>query len=343
MFSPKYLEYKKNVSHDLYRPLVRYLSIIPSFVIIALFITIFISYFDNILLPDYQKINFSWNISSLLFILKHIPFNFCFFLSFYSYIKCIFTNPGRVDEEVNHELSKRLPSSSVVRHCFYCNIDKFPRIHHCSVCNMCVTNMDHHCVWLCNCIGHYNKKFFNLFLFYATLGSLFFFLFASQIVYHHFQKRVYGVLPPMLMIGLCLSISFCLTLIFFGGFHIYLILNNITTLEVNTYLFSRERGINPYDLGWKKNWCFIMGKNPWLWLLPVANTPPFSWELRHDFVPYESDIEQQDSSFYEEEEEAEEEENSNNHRQHNIEYNIPFQSNILKYSNEECARLLPPV
>lgn len=79
-----------------------------------------------------------------------------------------------------------------VRFCRKCNQLKPPRCHHCSVCESvlacldcwnfvmfllrpmsnwitslggrCVLKMDHHCVWVVNCVGALNYKYFLLFL-----------------------------------------------------------------------------------------------------------------------------------------------------------------------------------
>ena len=37
---------------------------------------------------------------------------------------------------------------------------KPPRAYHCSTCDRCVFKMDHHCVWINNCVGAGNAKYF---------------------------------------------------------------------------------------------------------------------------------------------------------------------------------------
>jgi DHHC palmitoyltransferase len=48
--------------------------------------------------------------------------------------------------------------------CFYCKVIKSTRTFHCMICNRCVEKFDHHCVYINNCLGYRNHKYFLLFL-----------------------------------------------------------------------------------------------------------------------------------------------------------------------------------
>ncbi|KAL7637594.1 UNVERIFIED_CONTAM: hypothetical protein RMT77_012323 [Armadillidium vulgare] len=67
--------------------------------------------------------------------------------------------------------------------CKKCIAPKPPRTHHCSVCNRCVLKMDHHCPWLNNCVGHYNHRYFYMYMVYMILGTSFVIIFGFEIAY----------------------------------------------------------------------------------------------------------------------------------------------------------------
>merc|ERR1712061_507845 len=88
----------------------------------------------------------------------------------------------------------------------------------------------------------------------------------------------------------CISLSWIIaTCIFFalfllGGFHVYLLLTNQTTIEFHTNLArkdqARRRGEyyrNPYDLGRSRNFKQVFGPDDFFtfrWALPYLANPP---------------------------------------------------------------------
>ncbi|KAM8976210.1 palmitoyltransferase ZDHHC23 [Pelodytes ibericus] len=56
--------------------------------------------------------------------------------------------------------------------CKICQLVKPPRSGHCRICGACVQRLDHHCVWIDNCIGRRNHKFFILLLCFFLFTSV---------------------------------------------------------------------------------------------------------------------------------------------------------------------------
>ena len=52
--------------------------------------------------------------------------------------------------------------------CFYCKVIKSTRTFHCMICQRCIEKFDHHCIYINNCLGYRNHKYFILFLFFVT-------------------------------------------------------------------------------------------------------------------------------------------------------------------------------
>jgi hypothetical protein len=189
------------------------------------------------------------------------------------------------------------------RYCFPCTSFRPPRAHHCSVCNACVTRMDHHCPWVANCVGHNNHKLFWNFLFYSFFGCL-------MVTFHMGYSAIYVELSAFEN-----NASFIIVLIFSGalvfslggllGVHTYLLVNNLSTLEMeqlkpnNCFSNKRRKLLStserkqrlPLQLmfgvrvvpkptstrykmvtDYKKNWTDTMGVSASKWLLPMIAT-----------------------------------------------------------------------
>lgn len=56
--------------------------------------------------------------------------------------------------------------------CFYCKVIKSSKTFHCMICGKCVEKFDHHCIYINNCLGHRNHKYFMMFLYLITFYFL---------------------------------------------------------------------------------------------------------------------------------------------------------------------------
>mmetsp|Transcript_13800 Transcript_13800/g.17463 ORF Transcript_13800/g.17463 Transcript_13800/m.17463 type:complete len:217 (-) Transcript_13800:694-1344(-) len=100
---------------------------------------------------------------------------------YYSYYLACATNPGFIkkglDKKELERAVKRYDYDSIMFNpkswCDTCEAPKPARSKHCPLCNMCCEKFDHHCVWINNCVGLHNYKYFMIFL-YMHLGICFY-------------------------------------------------------------------------------------------------------------------------------------------------------------------------
>lgn len=156
-----------------------------------------------------------------------------------------------------------------VRYCRKCNQLKPPRCHHCSVCGRCVLKMDHHCVWVVNCVGALNYKYFLLFLFYTFLETTLVTLSLLSNFISFFNDGEIPDTPGTLattFLTFVLNLAFALSVLGFLIMHISLVLGNTTTIE------AYEKKTAPkwrYDLGRRRNFEQVFGTDKKYWFIPA--------------------------------------------------------------------------
>ncbi|KAK3154042.1 hypothetical protein QOZ80_2BG0185110 [Eleusine coracana subsp. coracana] len=212
-----------------------------------------------------------------------VLFHFLLAMLLWSYFSVVFTDPGAVppnwrpdvDEERGETASlttsdfNGLQSMALgdtgsprIRYCRKCNQLKPPRCHHCSVCGRCVLKMDHHCVWVVNCVGALNYKFFLLFLFYTFLETTLVTLSLLPHFIAFFNDAEIPGTPGALattFLTFVLNLAFTLSVLGFMIMHVSLVSANTTTIEA----YEKTSPFWKYDLGRKRNSAQVFGINKW--------------------------------------------------------------------------------
>ena len=233
-------------------------------------------------------------------------YHFLILMVLWSYFACVLTDPGRVPDgwtpppEDEEQGATKSNSEKLRRFCRKCTAWKPERCHHCSVCGRCVLKMDHHCVWVANCVGAYNYKFFLLFLFYTFIATVF----DAVVLLSNFvdffkdldaqsraddsggtnpdgsergpldasidataQARSGGSMAAV-FVTFVLDVAFAASLLGFIIMHANLNLSNMTTIE----MYEKKKTLPwRYNVGHRKNLEEVFGRS-WLWWLIPAHS-----------------------------------------------------------------------
>eukprot|EP01038_Epipyxis_sp_PR26KG_P010137 gene10137-13636_t len=108
----------------------------------------------------------------------------------YSFYLACTVGPGTITEK-NQTCFGHQPYDGLIyipnNKCKTCNTTKVARSKHCNLCGICVPLFDHHCVWLNQCVGELNYKYFLTFL----LINCTFFFYATYELYLILVSEVY--------------------------------------------------------------------------------------------------------------------------------------------------------
>lgn len=184
-------------------------------------------------------------------------------------------------------------SAEKIQSCDICETYKPPRTHHCMRCNRCFLKYDHHNYFLDLCIAFHNYKLFVQFVIINFASCLLFLIVISLDL--ALQQDITTLSVSNMIVSLSVVGIEFLIFSYYLIFHIYLISNNETTIEyksINKYLerdysymyvfqegqiksfsSSRDRKVlNPYNLGIRRNWKEVFGKDAVMWFLPVFSS-----------------------------------------------------------------------
>ncbi|XP_021281010.1 probable protein S-acyltransferase 12 isoform X2 [Herrania umbratica] len=258
------------------------LRVLGYFMILLVTAIIGVSYYAVVLLtwgPQLLRGGFH----SFLSVAIIITFHVLLILLLWSYFRVVFKDPGSVPANwrpVSPEGNLEVGSSFAAAdgglerarggYCSHCQNGKPPRCHHCSVCQRCVLKMDHHCVWVVNCVGARNYKFFLLFLLYTFLETTMNTIVLLPSFINFFDEAKNHSSGPanlaIIFLAFVLNLAFALSLLCFLVMHASLLSSNTTSVEVH----EKKGAVRwKYDLGRKKNFEQVFGTKKTLWFLPL--------------------------------------------------------------------------
>ena len=149
--------------------------------------------------------------------------------------------------------------ASSINKCKYCKELKVLRSHHCQVCGICVFKMDHHCPWINNCVGHYNHRYFVLFLTWLMLGCLYVSIFSVPLLFMSSTRlkksNEFNFVSVLCLVGMLL-------MTFFNTWNWFLVMRGNTTIEFWTLKsgFKTDFRIKDFSLPiWRDNVFLVFG------------------------------------------------------------------------------------
>ncbi|MBA0788315.1 hypothetical protein Gotri_027996 [Gossypium trilobum] len=214
-----------------------------------------VSYY-SVVLTNFGPALYDGGLDSLTAVVVLILFHCLLVMLLWSYFSVVLTDPGSIPANWRPALDEERGEADPL------NGSEFNG-------GRCVLKMDHHCVWVVNCVGALNYKYFLLFLFYTFLEtSLVTLALLPHFIAFFSDVEIPGT-PGTLattFLSFVLNLAFALSVLGFLIMHISLVAANTTTVE------AYEKKTTPkwrYDLGRKKNFEQVFGTDKRYWFIPA--------------------------------------------------------------------------
>lgn len=163
------------------------------------------------------------------------------------------------------------------RFCSVCETVAPPRSWHCDTCKVCILKRDHHCYFTSCCIGHYNHRYFLVFVFYMFVATMYASYYNTSFVWDYITfdswKSIFKIVFPLATLFMEWTENqlnlFLILIVLLGGaftgvllfFHIDLMLKSVVTHERNQK--------SKYDRDQIENIKVVLGDKWYLvWLSP---------------------------------------------------------------------------
>ena len=243
-----------------------------------IFISIFLISIPSIIIISIQ-IKF-YNKYSYKSLIPIIIISILYLISIFSSLRGGFTDPGiltRQNQDFYYNSNKNTIRYIIngnilnLNYCYSCSLFRPPRTSHCSVCDNCVERFDHHCIWLGNCIGKRNYKFFYFLILTVNLNAFFQVCYCIFLICFHGEKnRKKDKFDFIVIFSMSFVLFFdvCFILFFTGKLllvHTYLIFKNLTFYEDIKKKWNKPPGINLLYKGicysWNRVICFFSPKS----------------------------------------------------------------------------------
>ncbi|MEE6498015.1 hypothetical protein FKM82_002954 [Ascaphus truei] len=131
---------------------------------------------DALVFAEYswEVFGYCWELE-LKWLYIFLPYALITINLYYFYLCCV-TDPGTLTRQNEVSYMQVYDYDDIMFHrdrrCPTCQLLKPARSKHCSVCKGCVQRFDHHCVWVNNCVGAFNIRYFLFYLLSLTLAAV---------------------------------------------------------------------------------------------------------------------------------------------------------------------------